>query len=88
LLKAATVIPVLLAALSEPSVAADPIFPGGTWENVDPGESGWSATELKAVERYAREIGSTAVMIVHDGRVVASWGMYERKSRFTPYARA
>lgn len=79
LLKAVSVILLLVAARAEPSVAADSIFPGRTWESVDPGESGWSVTQLKAAQHYAREIGSTAVMIVHNGRVVASWGDVRKK---------
>jgi CubicO group peptidase (beta-lactamase class C family) len=34
---------------------------------------------LKAARDYANEIGSTAVMVVQDGRVVASWGDVQRR---------
>jgi CubicO group peptidase (beta-lactamase class C family) len=68
-----------MGAQPEISVAADSLFPGRTWERVEPAERGWSLPELAEAQRYAREIGSSAVMIVQDGRVVASWGDVRRK---------
>src|SRR5262249_32021239 len=59
--------------------ASEPTFPGKTWENADPARIGWSASRLDAARRYALEIGSTAVLIVQDGRVVASWGNVAKK---------
>jgi CubicO group peptidase (beta-lactamase class C family) len=61
------------------SVAAQSIFPGGTWEQADLDKQGWSRAKLDAARRSAHEIGSTAVMIVHDGQVVASWGDVRKK---------
>src|SRR5215831_5246813 len=58
---------------------AQPVFPGQTWEYVDPAKIGWSLPKLKAAKAYADEIGSSAVMIVQDGRVIASWGDVQRK---------
>jgi CubicO group peptidase (beta-lactamase class C family) len=45
--------------------------------DLDPG--GWSLSGLDAARRYAQEIGSTAVVIMQDGRPVASWGDVRRK---------
>jgi CubicO group peptidase (beta-lactamase class C family) len=58
---------------------ADTVFPGAHWESADPASLGWSSDGLAAAEAYARQIGSTAVMIVQDGRVVASWGKPDAK---------
>jgi len=58
---------------------AQPVFPGQTWENADPVKMGWSLPKLKTAKAYAEEIGSSAVMIVQDGRVIASWGDVQRK---------
>jgi CubicO group peptidase (beta-lactamase class C family) len=73
------VILLLVAGHPGPGIAADAILPGRTWERADPAASGWSLSELKEAQRYAHEIGSSSVMIVQDGRVVASWGDVRRK---------
>jgi CubicO group peptidase (beta-lactamase class C family) len=49
-------------------------FPDAAWEHVDPASAGWSAEQLKAAEEWSGHIGSTAVMVVHHGAVVAEWG--------------
>jgi len=49
-------------------------FPDAAWEHVDPAAVGWSAEQLKAAEEWSGPIGSTAVMVVHHGAVVAEWG--------------
>jgi CubicO group peptidase (beta-lactamase class C family) len=59
--------------------AAEPIFPGAAWEKADPAALGWSLPQLAAARRYARDIHSTAVVIIQDGRVIASWGDAARK---------
>jgi CubicO group peptidase (beta-lactamase class C family) len=64
---------------ASPSLAAQSNFPGRTWEAADPASLGWSPAKLHAARDYAREIGSTAVMIVQDGRVIAAWGDTRRK---------
>ena len=62
---------VLLAA--QVAAAADR-FPGTAWERVDPEAAGWSASKLAKAEQWSQRIGSTAVMVVHRGAVVAEWG--------------
>lgn len=61
------------------TAAVGPVFPGKTWQRVDPATAGWSADGLRAAQAEAATIGSTAVMIVHDGRVVAEWGDVRKK---------
>jgi CubicO group peptidase (beta-lactamase class C family) len=73
---------VLLAAalLSQPA-AAQGRFPLPHWEvAADPGAVGWSTEGLAVAQRYADSIGSTAVMIVQDGIVIAQWGDVARRS--------
>jgi CubicO group peptidase (beta-lactamase class C family) len=65
---------------ASPVIAEDqPVFPGPTWESVSPAKVGWSKRRLEAAREYAEKIGSTAVLIVQDGRVVASWGDVQKK---------
>jgi len=69
----------LLAALMAlaapvPMAAAETRFPGKDWETIDPKKAGWSLSRLKQAEKIAAELGTTAVMIVDGGRVVATWG--------------
>ncbi|WP_026792142.1 serine hydrolase domain-containing protein [Pleomorphomonas oryzae] len=49
------------------------------WQSVDPASAGWSIEKLKAAEDYAASLKPTAVMVVQDGKVVASWGDVSRK---------
>jgi CubicO group peptidase (beta-lactamase class C family) len=49
-------------------------FPAGEWEHADPAAIGWSTETLKQAEEWSHKIGSTAVMVIHHGAVVAEWG--------------
>ncbi len=70
----------LLATLVS-TAAAEPRFPGREWQNADAGDAGWSKDKLKVAQEYAREMESTAVMVVQDGRVIASWGDVAQRVR-------
>src|SRR5947209_12449064 len=73
-------IAVAIAVAAGPLAApAPPVFPGTSWEKADPAKAGWALSKLNAVEDYVREIGSTAVMVVQDGRAIASFGDVGRK---------
>jgi CubicO group peptidase (beta-lactamase class C family) len=48
--------------------------PGSEWERLDPAASGWSADRLAAAEAWSHRIGSTVVMVIQHGAVVAQWG--------------
>jgi CubicO group peptidase (beta-lactamase class C family) len=63
----------LLWGSAIPGVAEDR-YPGNWWEHVVPEAVGWSTANIKQAEEWSRHIGSTAVMIVHHGVVVAEWG--------------
>ena len=66
---------VLLSLLAAPAIAGDPIFPGATWETARENPPlGWSAERLRVVEERLEATKPTAVMVVHDGRIVLSWG--------------
>jgi CubicO group peptidase (beta-lactamase class C family) len=57
------------------SVARPPDVPGERWEVVaEPSELGWSVEGLAAAKREAQTVGSSAVMVIHDGRLIAAWG--------------
>jgi CubicO group peptidase (beta-lactamase class C family) len=49
-------------------------FPGVAWDRVDAVAAGWSTQKLAKAEAWSQMIGSTAVMIVQHGLVVAEWG--------------
>jgi CubicO group peptidase (beta-lactamase class C family) len=53
-------------------VRAEDSFPGTEWEHASP--AGWSETELAQARALSDQIRSSAVMIVHHGKVVAEWG--------------
>ncbi|XOK15517.1 serine hydrolase domain-containing protein (plasmid) [Agrobacterium tumefaciens] len=49
------------------------------WQNADPASAGWSVERLKAALDYAATLKPTAVMVVQDGKVIASWGDVSRE---------
>ena len=49
-------------------------FPGAEWESADAAASGWSVDKLKDAEMWSQGIGTTALIVVHHGRIVAQWG--------------
>jgi CubicO group peptidase (beta-lactamase class C family) len=65
----------LRPAWSVPAV----VFSGQSWETAAPAKIGWSLPKLQAARNYAAKIGSSAVMVVQDGRAIASWGDVQRK---------
>ncbi len=67
---------IVVAALlwSGPVVAQVQRYPGASWEQVPPAQSGWSAPRLDQAWERARAGGSTAVVVVQHGALVASWG--------------
>jgi len=56
------------------------MVPRDTWEHADPVAAGWSVAALAKARAYSLTAGSTAVMIVHHGRVIAEWGDTAGKS--------
>lgn len=66
----------LAAVAAHPATAqkAAPRFPGATWQELGPAASGWSESGIGAATEQARRIGSAAVLVVHRGAVVVSWG--------------
>jgi len=66
---------VLLGALVRfGPVAAEDSFPAAEWEHPTPAESGWSESGLAQARAFSDQIRSSAVVIVHHGKVVAEWG--------------
>src|SRR5579872_2705990 len=49
-------------------------YPGVEWDRTTPGQAGWSAAKLDQAAAWSQQIGTTAVVIVQHGVVVASWG--------------
>lgn len=71
---------VVLAMLLQTVAAhADTVFPGAQWEHIDPVRAGWSASKLDEVRAIAAESGSSALLVVQDGRVVLDWGQTKDK---------
>lgn len=56
------------------------MYPTHHWEVLEPSAAGWSAHLLDKARAYALESGSSAVMIVHHGRVIAEWGDTSRRT--------
>jgi CubicO group peptidase (beta-lactamase class C family) len=64
----------LLLLLLPGAGQAEEHFPGVRWENLPTDTAGWSSGKLAEAEAWSRQIGSTAVMIVQHGLVIAEWG--------------
>ena len=70
-----TILTVLAFLASAPLIGAETNFPGLTWDR--PGlnaPEGWSPEKLRLAEALFQANRSTAVMVVHNGHVVAAWG--------------
>jgi|SRR5216683_3930976 CubicO group peptidase (beta-lactamase class C family) len=53
--------------------------PGAQWQIADPQKAPWSATIARDVQAFAAQHRPTAIMVVQDDVVVASWGDIRRK---------
>jgi CubicO group peptidase (beta-lactamase class C family) len=70
----------LLGWLALPAPGAEPVWPSIRWaEASDPAALGWAAEKLQKAKEYAESYSPTAVRIVKDGKVIASWGDDARK---------
>ncbi|CAH1655065.1 MULTISPECIES: serine hydrolase [unclassified Chelatococcus] len=49
------------------------------WQDVDPATVGWSADKLEAIRLHSAALKPAALIIVHNGRVIARWGDTSRK---------
>jgi len=59
-------------------VPAQPV-PDASWTRIEtPSASGWSEEGLQEARAYSDSMGSAAVVVVHDGRIVDEWGEVER----------
>ncbi len=63
----------LFASVIAGSANAEP------WQSINPASAGWSVGKLKEAQDYAASLKPTAVMVVQDGKVIASWGDISRK---------
>ena len=48
--------------------------PAAIWAHLSPEQAGWSVSKLEAAHTWSQQIGSTSVLIVQHGRIVAEWG--------------
>lgn len=54
--------------------------PGTEWmQYAIPEEAGWSTEKLKTAKDYADSIGTSAFLLIYDGKVVTQWGETERR---------
>jgi CubicO group peptidase (beta-lactamase class C family) len=71
----------VLGWLASSAYGADPVWPSSHWATVDdPATLGWSVEKLRKAEEYTQAYNATGVMIVQDGKAVASWGEVSHKA--------
>jgi CubicO group peptidase (beta-lactamase class C family) len=71
----------VLGWLGAAAYGADPVSPSAHWETVaDPAALGWSTEKLGKAAEYTRSYAATGVMIVQDGKVIASSGGVSHKA--------
>ena len=69
-------------------VPAQPV-PDASWTRIEtPSASGWSEEGPQEARAYSDSMGSAAVVVVHDGRIVDEWGRWSGRSSATRSARA
>jgi CubicO group peptidase (beta-lactamase class C family) len=71
----------LIAGLSRAAYAAEIVdrFPNETWDSVDATQLGWSADLMADAREWSKIIGSSAVMVIQHGIVVAEWGDTQKR---------
>lgn len=79
--KRSRLVALLLLAFAAKANSQSHYVPETDWQQLaSPSQAGWSAKGLKNVREYVEQIGSTSVMIVQHGVVVAAWGDVTRRS--------
>jgi CubicO group peptidase (beta-lactamase class C family) len=68
------------ASTAQKATSSGFVYPTNHWERLEPGAAGWSADLLDKAQAYATASGSSAVMIVQHGRVIAEWGDTTRRT--------
>jgi hypothetical protein len=62
------------------SLAATQYYPSKTWSKVQTPEAlGWSSEGLRLARQYSESIGSAAVMIIVNGKILDEWGETTKK---------
>jgi CubicO group peptidase (beta-lactamase class C family) len=70
----------LLASCATRPISTQKTYPGQTWlMYTEPEQAGFSSEKLAQARQYSEQIGSAAVMVIHDGAVVAWWGDVETR---------
>ena len=71
----------LIASVSHPLLAAEIAdhFPDEVWDHADAAALGWSADRLAEARKWSEVIGSSAVMVIQHGVVVAEWGDTQKR---------
>ncbi len=73
---------ITLSACESAPESAEMAFPAAEWEWMEsPAENGWSAEGLQAARDLTDELDTSAIMIIHRGKVVDAWGDLEYKFR-------
>ncbi len=61
---------------------AEKRYPDAAWQQyAAPEEAGWSSARLAKARKFADNIGSSEVMVIDNGAVVAAWGDVARRYR-------
>jgi CubicO group peptidase (beta-lactamase class C family) len=68
-----------LCFLAVPVLASPAAEPPPPWQNGIAAPSGWTVTASQAVEEFGRSFNPTSIAVVHEGRMVATWGDVSRK---------
>jgi CubicO group peptidase (beta-lactamase class C family) len=78
------IVVILFCAAPAPARSAETIadlFPGVEWQQGDAVTDGWSADLLNEAETWSRQIGTTALVVVHHSRIVVQWGDVAAKTQ-------
>ena len=74
---------IAIAAASMSTLAtplAAQTYPGARWDSISgPTAAAWSADSLRAIGKFVEALGSGAVVVIDDGRLVAQWGEPARR---------
>jgi CubicO group peptidase (beta-lactamase class C family) len=73
-------LPLFTQSLSAEQDGENHRYPGETWlRYATPEEAGWSSKKLEVARSYFDMIDSAALLVVHNGAIVVSWGNVDTK---------
>src|SRR5258706_965191 len=66
--------------MNKQATQQDILYPDATWSQyTSPEQAGYSSSQLMQARDYFNQIGSSSLLVVHNGAILAAWGDVTRR---------